>query len=105
MKNNISSQSRLNKIFKKQFKDIDNDLNKLAEETVPQITSDISIMNSELGELCHDTAKQAQDIGEISEKLTAILNYLPQDNIIPPSVLPSENKDDKASQESMIDAK
>ena len=96
MKNKISSQSGLNKIFKKQFNDIDNNLNKLAEETVPHLTSVVSTMNSELGELCHDTSKQGQDITEISAKLTAILNSLSQDNTVPPSVLPSENEEDEA---------
>ncbi len=105
MKNKINSQFGLNKIFKSQFVDINKDLNKLAEETVPHLTSVVSTMNSELGELHHDTAKQAQDIAEISAKLTNILNSLPQDNADPPSILPSDNEDDEASQESMIDTK
>ncbi len=59
MKNKISSQSGINKIFKKQFNNMDNNLIKLAEETVLHLTSAISTMNSELGELLNDTAKQA----------------------------------------------
>ncbi len=84
MKNKANSQVGLNKTFKQKFNFLNKDINKLTEEKVPHLTATISTIKNKLGELHHDTSKQAQDIADISSKLTTILNSLPRTNADPP---------------------
>ena len=80
LKNKFNTHVGLNKTFKKQFNFINADINKLTEEKNPHLTSTISTIKNEIEEFHHDSAKQAQDISDISSKLTIIMNSLPQTN-------------------------